>query len=57
MQSKRPVLTVTKPRTRRQQFKSWLVYELNQRGANLSRTPDYTDLRDAVERFLLRGRP
>ena len=56
MQQKRPVLTVTKPRTRRQQFKSWLVYELNQRGANLSRTPDYTDLRDAVERYLLRGR-
>jgi hypothetical protein len=43
-----------KQRRCRNQFRAWLVYELNQRGANLPRDPQYAALRVAVETLLLK---
>ncbi len=41
--------------TSRMQFRAWLIHVLNQRGANLQPRPSYKDIKDAVERLLLRG--
>lgn len=41
-----------KQRRCRNQFRAWLVYELNARGANLPREPQYSALREALERML-----
>lgn len=40
-------------RRRRNEFRAWLIYELNQRGADLPPRPSYDSLRDAVESILL----
>jgi hypothetical protein len=39
----------------RNQFRAWLIYELNKRGANLEPQPKYADLYEAVDRLLFRG--
>ncbi len=36
----------------RNQFRSFLVHELNRRGANLPPAPDYRELAAAVDRYL-----
>lgn len=40
--------------TSRMQFRAWLIWKLNQRGANLGPRPSYKDLQDAVTRLLLK---
>jgi hypothetical protein len=49
-------MTSTKPKLKqrrcRNQFRAWLVYELNARGANLPKEPKYSALREALERLL-----
>lgn len=37
----------------RREFRAWLIFELNKRGADLPANPEYTRLREAVERLLL----
>lgn len=37
----------------RREFRAWLIHELNKRGADLPANPEYTRLREAVERLLL----
>jgi hypothetical protein len=41
-------------RRARNQFRAWLISELNKRGAMLPEIPKYVQIRDAVERILLR---
>ncbi len=45
-------------RTRRQQFKAWLLHELAIRGETFanSKTPNYEDLQAAVKRCLIPAR-
>ncbi|HKO88761.1 MAG TPA: hypothetical protein VJU83_09635 [Burkholderiales bacterium] len=40
-------------RRRRNEFRAWLIWQLNLRGANLSDRPDYGDLQAAVEKYFL----
>jgi hypothetical protein len=51
-------MTLVKPKLKqrrcRNQFRAWLVYELNTRGANLPQQPNYSALREALERFLVK---
>jgi hypothetical protein len=42
--------------TSRMQFRAWLIWQLNQRGAKLAPRPSYKDLQTAVERILLKER-
>lgn len=44
-----PGAAVYKPR---REFRAWLIYELNRRGADLPPNPEYSRLREAVERLL-----
>lgn len=44
-----PAAKLYKPR---REFRAWLIYELNRRGADLPPNPEYSRLREAVERVL-----
>lgn len=48
--TKHPGAKLYKPR---REFRAWLIYELNKRGADLPPNPEYTRLREAIERHLL----
>ncbi len=43
--------------TSRMQFRAWLIWELNKRGAKLHPRPSYKELQEAVTRYLLKGQP
>lgn len=40
-------------RRQRGEFRAWLIWQLNLRGANLPPAPKYSELKSAVERYLL----
>ena len=40
-------------RRRRAEFRAWLIWQLNLRGAGLCDRPDYGDLQAAVEKYFL----
>jgi hypothetical protein len=55
---KRPLLCLSpsqkaarSSRRARNQFRAWVVSELNKRGANLEHCPKYVEIRDAIEKF------
>lgn len=43
----------TGPKRARNQFRAWLIWQLNQRGEKLPPNPKYVDLVAAIERRLL----
>lgn len=46
--------SANKPRSRgRNQFRAWLILQLNLRGAGLPPDPPYKQLRDATRRYLV----